>query len=693
MSEMYFARESGPELAEALMERVIRYDNYVHGVGLLDLWRRSTAMYYQSLERGKSSLGRTGEQSEYSTLFVNQFRNILQHIYITTISNRPSFLPRGINNSYRTRAEVKLATGLLDYYFDDLKYEKFVNRAAEGALCCGEWFLTQLWDEFTGQVVAIDQVPKLSDSGEVELDENGETVTTALPIYSGDPKIEVHSPADVIRDPSAESFEDCEWLIVRRYINRWTLAAMYPEHRRAILDSPRKFQTSNIDRNIRALGRGSFVNNVEDTDTIEWYLFVHRDTPAVPNGRIAAFVNNENVLFSSTLVSKGYDRIPVYRISNGDVSGYPFGYTFAFDLIALQEILQVMYSTITTNVENFGIASIIAPKAAGIKASILSEGLRLIEFSGQSGPTPLELGRTPTQVYDFVNKIEKTMETLSGVNSVARGNPEASLESGAALALVQSQHIQFTQSFQQSYAGAWGDIGTALVVMFQAHVTENSPKQIAIVGRNNRSYMRELSGKDIGNVRRVIVDMGNYLSRTPAGRVELAQQLVQAGMVKRPEEFMEVLQYGRLEPILQAPMANADLIQSENEMLLDGKMAPVIATDNHLAHIIEHQVVGADPAAREDGRVMEALDHHIQAHLEAWRNMQPELAQAMGLPVLAPPAPGVAPGPAPEAGASEPAPPGAEPSTVAPTPTLPEEVELPTNPLTNAPWNPQTGGL
>lgn len=705
-NDIYFANRTGGELAAELESRVESYDRYVESAGLLQLWRRSSLMYYQSLERGKSSVGRTGEQAEYSTLFVNQFRNILQHIYITTISNRPAFLPRGVNNSYKTRAQVKLATGLLDYYFDDLGYERQVSHAAEGALVCGEWYLSQLWDDFAGDIVNVQQVPELDESGQIRVDANGQTITTSRPIYAGDPAIETHSPVDVIRDPSAESFESSEWVIVRRYINRWTLAAMYPDHKASILNARKKFDQPDKSRRVGPLA-GVGVTGATQTDTVEYYLFLHKPTPAVPNGRIAAFVDHKDVLFVDTLTRRGYSKLPIYRIANGDIAGMPFGYTFAFDLIALQEILQVLYSTITTNVSNFGVAAIKAPRAAGVDARMIVEGLRLIEYNGQMGPEVFEIGLTPKHVYDFVEKIENTMETLSGVNSVARGNPEASLKSGAALALVQSQHIQFTQAFQQSYTSLVANVGTALVELFQKRVTPASQKQIAIVGRNNRSYMRELTGQDIADVRRVVVDMGNYLSRTPAGRVELATQLLNQGMIKTPEQFIEVLTTGRLDPITQAPTANADLIQSENELLLDAQPVPVLITDHHLNHLVEHQVVGADPEARENPEIMAALTAHIAEHIRLWYAMPPELAQAMGLPVLAPPmvagpggdpaaggapaAPGV---PAEDAGLAPTGLPAAtEPSTIAPQATTPTGVEYPMNPQTGQQWTPETGGL
>ena len=131
--DQYFATLQGEDLAQNLMTKVEDHDRFVRESGLVELWQRSSAYYYQNLCKPKSTLGKRGEQDEYTSLYVNHFRNILRHVYITTTATRPNFEPRGVNSDYRTRQEIKLARGLLDYYFDELKYERKINSTAEGA--------------------------------------------------------------------------------------------------------------------------------------------------------------------------------------------------------------------------------------------------------------------------------------------------------------------------------------------------------------------------------------------------------------------------------------------------------------------------------------------------------------------------------------------------------------------------------
>ncbi len=64
---------------------------------------------------------------------------------------------------------------------------------------------------------------------------------------------------------------------------------------------------------------------------------------------------------------------------------------------------------------------------------------------------------------DFIAMLEKTMETISGVNAVARGNPDPNLRSGNALALIQSMTLQFMSGLQQSYVAMIEDVGTGII--------------------------------------------------------------------------------------------------------------------------------------------------------------------------------------------------------------------------------------
>jgi hypothetical protein len=238
-----------------------------------------------------------------------------------------------------------------------------------------------------------------------------------------------------------------------------------------------------------------------------------------------------------------YRTLPVYRIAPHDILGSPFGYTTMFDLLPMQDALNSLYSTILTNQNAFGVQNILNPRGNDVRLTQVEGGLNFIEYNAQAGkPEPLNLTQTPPEIFNFAQIIEKNMETISGVNSVARGNPEASLKSGNALALVQSQALQFMNGLQQSYIMLIEDIGTGLVQLLQDFA--KVPRVAEIAGVSNKTKMQEFTGDDLKSIRRVVVDVGNSLAQclakdTPVlmhdGSIKMVQDIKIGEQVMGPD--------------------------------------------------------------------------------------------------------------------------------------------------------------
>jgi hypothetical protein len=283
-----------------------------------------------------------------------------------------------------------------------------------------------------------------------------------------------------------------------------------------------------------------------------------------------------------------------------------------FDLLPMQDAVNSLYSTILTNNNAFGVQSILSPRGNDIRISQIEEGLNFIEYNamvagGAPGkPEPLQLTRTAPETYNFLSMLVKDMETISGVNSVARGNPESSLKSGTALALVQSQALQFMSGLQQSYVTLIENLGTGLVEL-------------------------------IDSINRVVVDVGNALAQTTAGRVQMADNLIQMGVITNPEQYFSVINSGRLESMTDGANNQSLLIRAENEKLADGE-TDVVATavDKHSLHIREHMNVLADPELRQDAALVARTLAHIQEHINLLQTTDPQLLALIGEQPLSP---------------------------------------------------------
>ncbi len=582
----YWAASGPKEIADAILDRVESYYRFLSYTGRLDLYRRAWTYYYRPRMTG-ARLNPQGEQGELTAASINHYRNLLSHLETMTTQQRPAFEPRATNSDEKSQAQVVLAGGLLDYYMREKQMERYLKGATKLGLIFGEGFVRSEWDATGGRVY-------------------GQTAS-GTPAYEGDMKYSTYSPLDCIRDVTLSDPAKSNWEILRDEENKFDLAAKFPELADDILDESFDMLEYATTTSVNGLV------GLEDSDNIFTYTLLHAPTSALPQGRLVKCLDNGTVLLDGPLP---YKKTHVDRVAPDEEAGTIFGYSVGFDLLPIQEAIDILYSTVITNQSTFGVQNVLVPKGHDLSVSQIAGGLNLTEYNPQVGkPEAFNLTQTPPEIFNFIGMLEKTSETISGVNSVARGNPEASLKSGAALALVQSMAIQFSQNLQQSYARLVEDVGTATIEILQEFASV--PRVAAIVGKSNRPLMKSFQGSDLDQITRVTVDMGNPLTRTTAGKVNLADALAERNMIDNPDQYIQVITTGRLEPVIESKQSRLLLIKGENENLSEGIDQPVLMTDNHVQHILEHGIVLNNPEARtnQDPRVAKATLDHIQQHL------------------------------------------------------------------------------
>jgi hypothetical protein len=184
---------------------------------------------------------------------------------------------------------------------------------------------------------------------------------------------------------------------------------------------------------------------------------------------------------------------------------------------------------------------------------------------------------------------------------------------------------------------------------------------VAISGKRNRGYMSAFKKEDIANVDRVKVDIGNPLMNTIGGRLQIADNMLDKGLVKTPQEYITVLETGNIEPMLEGMESELSLIREENDELRDGKPVQAVVFDSHLLHMQEHRQLFADPSLRNNPDQLKAAFDHYQQHLNLYKNQDPLFAMIAGEPPApqAPPPPG--PPGAPPQGPQGPGPGGPPP--------------------------------
>lgn len=630
MTNEYFANVAQEDIAPELYKRVTDFYDEVDRNGRLELWRKAHRYYFALGLYGRhegQEIHRTGEEGHLSVLKANHYRNLLQHLHVLVTQQRPSFDCRAINSDYKSQIQTILGRNVLEYYMREKRLATQMRYAAESAIAYAEAYVEIEWDHLAGDQIAADT-------------ESGEILTT------GDVAVRVYEPIDVIRRTKCTAEGRQSWYILRRWEPRHDLAAKYSEFSEQILAYSADMADNRYYFDVQAN------TTAEDEDLVPVYVFYHDATPACPTGRRVKFLGPDVCLEYATL---DYPDLPVYPMIPSRQHGTTFGYSVGFDLLCVQEAIDRLYSTILTNQDTFGVQNIWLKPGSNLAATQLAGGLNVLESNEQ--PVPINLTHTPQEIFNFLKGLEQLGEVLSGVNGVARGQPEASLKSGTALALVASQAVQFSNSLASAYTQLLEDTGTAILRILQTRAA--LPRTALIAGKDNKSYMKEFTGDDLKSISRVYVDVGNPLSNTLAGRTDMAEKLLQSGLIKRPEQYITVIETGRIEPMIDDERAESLLIESENEALREGRPVISTAVDQHLEHIKGHRAVLADPDIRLQGPLVQRTLAHIQEHIMALRTTDPGLLNALG---QAPMAPGPNGAPPPPQGANAPQPPQNQPS-------------------------------
>lgn len=705
--DAYFANLQGLALAEALHTRVRKYYQRLPRMAAWRRYAKALAQYYGLPDADNpfdvTSLGVAGEQGELTTARVGHVGAIGRHILTLATQTKPAWQPVAINTDYASAAQTSFCSGVLDYFFREQRIHAAIDSATEWAIIFGLAYLYLGWEPKVGDVYAVDG--------------QGYPVMRA----DGNLSARAFTPLQVVVDLDREDTNH-DWFILRPKVNRWDLVARYcpPPGPDGLLangkpetEDARKLRLAILgkpDDRLPETGGGSGLvtwrdqTQLRDTtynDLVPVYRFFHGKTAACPDGRWCDFLDGSILLGSGPLQ---YEKLPVLPIASGYMVATPHGDSSLHHLGGLQDLVDQLVSAVATNNINGATNIIITPDDAEWNRNQLT-GMTILstkrDAQGQMvEPKALALTNTKPETYQLINMLAAVMGRLSGMNDVVFGDVPKGDPSGALMALVHQQAVRFQSGIARGRQQLIADSGNLTVSHLKRFASEE--KQVVIAGKNKVFMVEGFTGDKLNNIARVQVESADPLTKEAGFLISAADNLLQRGLINSVEEYFEVVETGRREPMTENPLTEQLNIRKENELIREGKVpATPPFTDHPEHHILEHRAVLDDPLARENPNVVNAGLAHIQEHINVWRATDTTLLMLLKFP-LPPPPPGLpgpggpgAPGPKalPPGGPPPPgADPGGPPSPPGGPPKMPNLPKPPINPATGQPWNPVNGG-
>lgn len=667
--EKYYWSKPVDECVAALRERIEAYYDEMNRSGRINLYRNSYYKYFQGFIL-KGSLYHSGALGELTNTFENHYANLITHAVNMVCQQKLDYEPQTTVNDSDALSQVKQVKGIVHLYTvrSDKDLDGVLRKATEMARVFDASWVSVMWNKDEGRRIA----------GEFD-----KTIGREIVIKEGDVEYGVWTPFDVILDTALPSYENHKWIILRKWENKWELAARYPKWAKEISGLTAGPDMGQTKLNYTLDG---------DVEDIPCYYAFHKQSTALPNGRFIIFITDEIICADGPLWDvnnqTGYREIPLYRMAERDLWGSPYGYTRSFDLLPLQETMDRLASAVLTNQLTFATQNILIPKGSSIAWENIYGGLNVVEWDaslGEAGiPKALQLTSSPKEVFQNMDRTVSTMGTVSGINEVLRGNPDLALKgqiSGASLALMTSNSIQFNSDLQKSYVTLAERVATATVHCLQdfgfPDLGKNADgskrtfqRQGMAMSATGKYYRNSYTDKNLNKIDKVVIRYGNPLAQTTSGKLQIAETLMQNGKISA-EQYFEIIETGNLEAQLEAQQSQLHLIKEENEALMRGEPVQALWADAHQLHMAEHLAILSNLDARKDPKIIQAVQAHVEQHQKLMPPPPPPpVPGGSGKPSNPPPPPGPQ-GPKPGPGVPSPNNVGAQTSVTAPKSPLP----------------------
>lgn len=619
MKRAYWFSEEADKIAKKLCGKQETWLTYSSNP-IAESWIRNSIAYYSAILEAndwQSALGYVGEQGELVKMAVPQARSLIRQIVTLVTKQRLAFTSIAEASGSDVMQAVKIASALTEELIQEQKLDKKSELITEQACIWGLSFLKVGWRTDKG-------TPYAASEQVVE--------DMAMPqaVYDGDVEISVPTVFDVYFDARIDDFDNVPWAVVRTIKNRWDMIAQFPELEDEIMAIPRII--------VRESGVRDHSTDLESDDMIYVYEAYHKPCPALPAGRMIMYSDDRTIYFDG---QNRYGCIPLIPVRPEPIHKSGYGYPILSNLLPCQEMYDHSLSAIATNQSATAVQQILCPRGADISSQDVG-GLNFVFFTPQNvdgggKPEPMQLTQSAPETFKFAEVLKGYMLEISGINSAVRGAPPPGVTSGTAIATLTANSLEFMSSLQKSVDMALeGAITLALKTYMEF---ADVPRSILVTGKNNMAYGYEFTGKDLKAIKKVKINRSNPLMGTIAGRSDIAEKLLQTGLIKSPQQYFRIIEGAPTEELYRQELSETDLQVSENEALMRGEDVLVLATDDHPAHIQYHNMLLNNPEIRKNGQMVGAILQHIEEHNNLAQTTDPNLMAMVRtgkLPQMAP---------------------------------------------------------
>jgi len=506
--------------------------------------------------------------------------------------------------------DAKIAKDVLDYIWYEQRVDEKLQEFARQMKIFGEAYMWILWDKQKGEIspeyLQAQQkglkVPITGPDGEQIKNEQGEPMFMEKAPHIGDLDYVIDPPWHVFDQP-CRNRANIDWSI------RWYLEDV--EYLKA--KYPDKADKIKADSQVNSLYTGYRLDVSRLKNQIVVYEMYHRSHEFMEPGRFVKYV--KGCVLENTENPYQHKKIPYIYLADIDVPDQIRGYSFFQQLFPMQHQVNACASLIYKSLVLFAHPKLVIQDGSCDMQQLLNEST-VVSYSGGVPPTLLAQAGVSQELFKYQQYLEQTMEKISGIYTMSRGEAPSGVRAAKALRVLEEQEDKRSYLTAIKYNNVGLVENARMTISVAGTFYHDSDDRLAnIVGRNNEYRIRQFKQANLTKAFHFRIENTTALSQSPAARIDDLTEMMQirfdpSAPLTR-EQYFSMLNMTADEQFKDVTTRAVSCAQSENDDFLAGRP---VADPTELEDLVIHWKIHAQ--AFQSREYKEMTDPAIKALME-----------------------------------------------------------------------------
>jgi len=460
------------------------------------------------------------------------------------LTHNISFQVRPKDSDYRSRAEARMGERAIRHLYRTKRWARKIRQMAQWCVTTGCAFLRPYYNphigprrEFffdaSGQPIPPEE---LSEEAKVELRRAG----MSRILREGDVDIGVHSVFDVYVPDTAVDTDDLQWYIIaqRRSLN-W-IRERWPKNGQLV--KPEDFtawERNTFEARILSMAGGSaeagfqgLAGSIAYDDDKSAIVKTYVEPPSEDNPRGVYVVTAGGII-----LEKGDSPSFTFGLNGCDLVKFDFiprpgsfwPISLPENMISQQRMLNSAQGQIADMRRTVIKPKVFIPKGATIQRNAFSDATaEIIEIDTTKGePHWAPFPNLPPGLFASVEMHLNSLRDLSAQHEAMQGQNPSGVRAGYAINLLRERDMEFYQPIIDSHAEAYEVLWSHVHQLIKR--TWRTPRLVQEIARSELVWSGFISGDDLAENARVVVEPTDMYPRSAAARQAFASEFLQFG--------------------------------------------------------------------------------------------------------------------------------------------------------------------